>query len=114
MPRGTAPPAQRQVLFTTVTDGQTVADIRVCAQRTPSSGPPAAPELLLLDEFELAGIAPAPAASQQLVINFVLAADWSLHVSAQSRDGSASHSSQVVIRDTARGALARWPTSGPS
>ncbi len=102
LPRGTAPPARRQLAFTTTSDAQTVADVRVCAERPrQGGGRPGEKELVVLDEFELAGLAPAAVGAPQLGVAFELSTDWQLHVTVSA--GGASHTSSVLLREGALG-----------
>jgi len=80
IPVGSQPPARGSAVFTTCLDGQTSVTIKALAHD--------GERILDLGNFELVGIAPAPAGLPQILVTFSVSADSLLYVTAKDKLGS--------------------------
>ncbi len=80
IPRNTTVPVRKSETFTTAEDGQTAVDIKVYQGERPM-----APDNMLLGQFRLDGIPPAPRGIPQVEVSFDIDANGILNVSAKDK-----------------------------
>jgi molecular chaperone DnaK len=80
IPRNTTIPARKTEVFSTAEDNQTAVDIKVYQGERPL-----ATDNMLLGEFRLEGIPPAPRGTPQIEVTFDIDANGILNVSARDR-----------------------------
>jgi len=80
IPRNTTIPVRKSETFTTAEDGQTAVDIKVYQGERPM-----APDNMLLGQFRLDGIPPAPRGVPQVEVTFDIDANGILNVSAKDK-----------------------------
>jgi molecular chaperone DnaK len=80
IPRNTTVPVRKGETFTTAEDGQTAVDIKVYQGERPM-----APDNMLLGQFRLDGIPPAPRGIPQVEVSFDIDANGILNVSAKDK-----------------------------
>jgi len=80
IPRNTTIPARKTEVFSTAEDNQTAVDIRVFQGERPLAA-----DNILLGEFRLEGIPPAPRGVPQIEVTFDIDANGILNVSAKDR-----------------------------
>ncbi len=80
IPRNTTIPVKKSEIFTTAEDGQTAVDIKVYQGERPM-----APDNMLLGQFRLDGIPPAPRGVPQIEVTFNIDANGILNVSAKDK-----------------------------
>jgi molecular chaperone DnaK len=80
IPRNTTIPARKTEVFSTAEDNQTAVDVRVVQGERPMAA-----DNMLLGEFRLEGIPPAPRGTPQVEVTFDIDANGILNVSAKDR-----------------------------
>ena len=80
IPRNTTIPARKTEVFSTADDNQTAVDVKVVQGERPMAG-----DNMLLGEFRLEGIPPAPRGTPQVEVTFDIDANGILNVSAKDR-----------------------------
>ncbi len=80
IPRNTTVPVRKSETFTTAEDGQTAVDIKVYQGERPMAG-----DNMLLGQFRLDGIPPAPRGLPQIEVTFDIDANGILNVSAKDK-----------------------------
>ncbi len=80
IPRNTTIPVRKSEIFTTATDGQTAVDIKVYQGERPMAA-----DNMLLGQFRLDGIPPAPRGVPQIEVSFDIDANGILNVSAKDK-----------------------------
>jgi molecular chaperone DnaK len=80
IPRNTTIPARKTEVFSTAEDNQTAVDIKVYQGERPMAA-----DNMLLGEFRLEGIPPAPRGTPQVEVTFDIDANGILNVSAKDR-----------------------------
>jgi molecular chaperone DnaK len=80
IPRNTTIPARKTEVFSTAEDNQTAVDVRVVQGERPMAA-----DNMLLGEFRLEGIPPAPRGAPQVEVTFDIDANGILNVSAKDR-----------------------------
>ncbi len=80
IPRNTTIPVRKSEIFTTADEGQTAVDIKVYQGERPM-----APDNMLLGQFRLDGIPPAPRGTPQIEVAFDIDANGILNVSAKDK-----------------------------
>jgi molecular chaperone DnaK len=80
IPRNTTIPARKTEVFSTAEDNQTAVDVRVFQGERPMAA-----DNMLLGEFRLEGIPPAPRGTPQVEVTFDIDANGILNVSAKDR-----------------------------
>ncbi len=90
IPRNTTIPVRKSETFTTAESGQTAVDIKVYQGERPM-----APDNMLLGQFRLDGIPPAPRGVPQVEVSFDIDANGILNVSA--KDKATSREQKITI-----------------
>src|SRR5690349_19680533 len=90
IPRNTTIPARKTEIFSTAEDGQTAVDIKVYQGERPIAA-----DNMLLGQFRLDGIPPAPRGVPQIAVTFDIDANGILNVSA--RDETTGKEQRVTI-----------------
>lgn len=90
IPRNTTIPVRKSETFTTAESGQTAVDIKVYQGERPM-----APDNMLLGQFRLDGIPPAPRGIPQIEVSFDIDANGILNVSA--KDKATSREQKITI-----------------
>jgi molecular chaperone DnaK len=90
IPRNTTIPARKSEIFSTAEDGQTAVDIKVYQGERPIAA-----DNMLLGQFRLDGIPPAPRGVPQIEVTFDIDANGILNVNA--RDKSTGKEQKVTI-----------------
>ncbi|MBN1487066.1 MAG: molecular chaperone DnaK [Anaerolineae bacterium] len=80
IPRNTTIPVRKSEVFTTAENGQTAVDIKVYQGERPM-----APDNMLLGQFRLDGIPPAPRGTPQIEVTYDIDANGILNVSAKDK-----------------------------
>jgi molecular chaperone DnaK len=80
IPRNTTIPVRKSEVFTTAEDGQSAVDIKVYQGERPMAA-----DNMLLGEFRLEGIPPAPRGTPQIEVTFDIDANGILNVTAKDR-----------------------------
>jgi len=80
IPRNTTIPARKTEVFSTAEDNQTAVDVKVVQGERPMAA-----DNMLLGEFRLEGIPPAPRGTPQVEVTFDIDANGILNVSAKDR-----------------------------
>ena len=80
IPRNTTIPARKTEVFSTADDNQTAVDVKVVQGERPMAG-----DNMLLGEFRLEGIPPAPRGTPQVEVTFDIDANGILNVGAKDR-----------------------------
>jgi molecular chaperone DnaK len=80
IPRNTTIPARKTEVFSTAEDNQTAVDVRVVQGERPMAA-----DNMLLGEFRLEGIPPAPRGTPQVEVTFDIDANGILNVNAKDR-----------------------------
>ena len=93
IPRNTTIPTRKSEIFTTAEDNQTAVDIRVYQGERPM-----ARDNMLLGQFRLEGIPPAPRGVPQIEVTFDIDANGILHVSA--KDLATGKEQKITIQAT--------------
>jgi molecular chaperone DnaK len=93
IPRNTTIPARKSEIFSTAEDGQTAVDIKVYQGERPIAA-----DNMLLGQFRLDGIPPAPRGVPQIEVTFDIDANGILNVNA--RDKSTGKEQKVTITAT--------------
>ena len=80
IPRNTTVPVRKSEIYTTAEDGQTAVDIKVYQGERPMAG-----DNMLLGQFRLDGIPPAPRGIPQIEVTFDIDANGILNVNAKDK-----------------------------
>ena len=91
IPRNTTIPTKKSQVFSTAADSQTAVDIKVHQGERPMSK-----DNVLLGDFQLVGLPPAPRGIPQIEVAFDIDANGILHVSAKDRGTGREQKMQIT------------------
>ncbi len=103
IPRNTTIPIKKSQIFSTAEDSQTAVDIHILQGERPM-----ARDNILLGNFQLTGLLPAPRGVPQIEVSFDIDANGILHVNAKDKKTGKEQSMQIVAPNKmARGDIDR-------